>query len=93
MINIKEILNYKELKNVGEYIAIEENTQPSLMAGGIKISLIFLMFLLAPVIAAIFHKRRKGNKIIMYLALALVLINFLMFPYYLTVLYNMINSI
>ena len=71
----------------------EENIQPSLMAGGIKVSLIFLTFLLIPVVLSIVHKRKKANRIVLYVAIALILINFLVFPYYLTQLFNTFNSI
>ena len=93
VININEIHEYNEFKNFGEYTAVEENVEPSLMAGGLKMSLVFLFFLLIPVVLSILHKRRKANAIIFYLALGLVLINFLVFPYILTLLYNSINTI
>ena len=91
--DIYEIQDYNELKDFGEYITVEENVEPNLLVGGLKMSLIFLFFLLIPVVLSILHKRRKADNKILYLALILVGINFLLFPYVLTLLYNSINSI
>jgi len=91
--NIYEIQDYNEFKGFGEYITVEENVEPNILIGGLKMSLMFLFFLLIPVVLSILHKRKKASKVILYLALGLVGINFLVFPYILTLLYNSINSI
>lgn len=95
--NISDIQFFNELENVGEYIKVEKKTevdgQPSLMTGGLKVSIIFLTFLLIPAVLTILHKRRKANAIVCYMALALILINFLIFPYYLTQLFSTFNTI
>ena len=94
--NITELQSFLELTEPGEYIAVETNVdtivEPSLMAGGLKVSLIFLAVLFVPVVLSIFHARRKADKKILYLALGLVLINFLVFPYYLTLLFGSLNG-
>nr|WP_321223334.1 hypothetical protein [uncultured Psychroserpens sp.] len=90
IININEILEFKEFENIGEYSAVKKSIQPNLGSGVLKTSLVFLLFLIIPVILSIVHKRRKANNKIMYIALVIVLANFLVFPYLLTLLYNSI---
>jgi hypothetical protein len=90
IININEILEFKEFENIGEYSAVKKSIEPNLGSGVLKTSLVFLLFLIIPVILSIVHKRRKANNKIMYIALVIVLANFLVFPYLLTLLYNSI---
>lgn len=91
--NIIEIQNFDEFYNVGEYIAVERSIAPNLTSGIIKTSLVFLFFLVIPVMLAIIHKKRKADHIILYAVLALVIANFLVFSYLLTLIYNLTNSI
>ena len=89
-LNTAELNTFKNTSEVGQYIAVEErvevgeNQRPSLMAGGLKVSLIFLTFLLVLVVLAIVHKRRKGSSKVLYAAIGIIVINFLFFPYFLT---------
>lgn len=91
--NINEILNYKDFDTIGEYISVEKHTEPSLMSGIIKMSLVFLLFLVIPVILSIIHKRRKADNKILYIAVVFIVTNFLVFPYLLSLFYNSTNTI
>ncbi|WP_460219253.1 hypothetical protein [Psychroserpens sp. MEBiC05023] len=91
--NINEILNYEEFYAIGEYVAVKQNMEPNLMSGVIKMSLVFLLFLLIPVVLSVLHKRRKANNKILYIAIVFIVANFLVFPYLLTLFYNTTKSI
>lgn len=92
-ININEIQSFNAFQNVGEYVAVKTSMEPNLYTGSLRLSLMFLLFLLIPVVLSIVHKRKKGNKIILYSSIIIILINFLVYPYFLTLLSNTINTI
>ena len=84
------VVELQRFNEVEQHVAIENTVEPGISGeavvkpGWLEVSLIFLTFLLIPVVLTIIHKRKKGNPIIFYSALLIVLINFLFFPYLLT---------
>jgi len=96
--DINEIQNFFPAENIGEYVAVEKRIETTvsegsgLITGKLKVSLVFLMLLLIPVVLLILHKRKKGHAVIFYSALILIVINFLTFPYFLTLLNSSINT-